>query len=228
MNEIFQDQSVKLYEYNFPKPCLDDIFLAHHQALGAHWHIMNGPPYPLSRKLSTGKRLKSAAKGVDGNKKKSLRDKIHDHKVKKKRKASLEKARATRAKNIKMKTLEKQKQEQATKTKDDIIKNKDINGMLKNVDKFTNQEINDMLTRLDTERRLRAKVVELQKANESKYVKVKNIVKDSTKRATKSMISTVAENALKMGTKELAKKILAGNNPEYQKLIEQLFREKKK
>ena len=39
-------------------------YIAHHQVKGAHWGIMNGPPYPLGSDVSTGNRLKSAAKGV--------------------------------------------------------------------------------------------------------------------------------------------------------------------
>lgn len=38
--------------------------LMHHGVRGMHWGILNGPPYPLSRAVSTGKALTSAAKGV--------------------------------------------------------------------------------------------------------------------------------------------------------------------
>lgn len=44
--------------------------LEHHQVLNAHWGVHNGPPYPLDRSLSDGKRLLPKATGSPQTKKK--------------------------------------------------------------------------------------------------------------------------------------------------------------
>ena len=49
------------------KPPLDELY--HHGIKGQKWGVRNGPPYPLSSKVSTGKRLKSSI-GKSGVKKK--------------------------------------------------------------------------------------------------------------------------------------------------------------
>lgn len=213
-----EEESVRLYEYEQPKPDLDKDFLEHHGILGQKWGITNGPPYPLGSDKSTGKRLKKSSGGGSGS-------------VSRKKQKALKKARKARAKNLKVKTLEKQKKEKVEQTKEEIIKNKDIKSMYKNIDMFTNQDINDILTRLDTESRLKNKVAEMERSKESAGARLKRLAKESAKsgleRGTRSVISTVAENALKMGTKSLAKKVV-GDNEEYKRLVEQLFREKKK
>ena len=173
MNEIFQDQSDKLYEYNFPKPPLEDEFLKHHQALGAHWGIYNGPPYPLSRILSTGKRLKPAAKGASS-------EGGGDARTAKRRSKALKKARKTRARNMKMRALEKKKQAKVQKSKEEIIKSKDIKSMLNNVDMFTNQEINDLLKRLDVESSLRSRVRAMDEASKPLFIKFLKSIKNES------------------------------------------------
>lgn len=215
------EEAIKLYEYEDPKPVIDDV-LAHHGILGMHWGRRNGPPYPLDSKVSTGKRLKKAGGGSGS--------------VSRKRKKALKKARKTRAKNLKIKTLEKQKQQQLEKTKEEIIQSKDIKAMLRNVDKFTNQDINDMLNRLDVERRLKEQVARQEEANKSAGQRFKEGFKQSVKEGLvsggKAVTKTVAKNAVKMGTKNLAKKLVGeakteGGDP-YTELIDKLFKEEKK
>lgn len=216
------EEAIKLYEYEDPKPVIDDV-LAHHGILGMHWGRRNGPPYPLSSKVSTGKRLKKAGGGGSGS-------------VSRKRKKALKKARKIRAKNLKIKTLEKQKQQQLEKTKEEIIQSKDIKAMLRNVDKFTNQDINDMLNRLDVERRLKEQVARQEEASKSTGQRFKEGFKQSVKEGLvsggKAVTRTVAKNAVKMGTKNLAKKLVGeakteGGDP-YTELIDKLFKEEKK
>ena len=161
MSEILQsEESVKLYEYDQYLPELDDEIIEHFGILGMHWGTRNGPPYPLGASISTGRRLKKSAGGGSGSGSES-----ESRSVSRKRKKALKKARKARAKNLKMKTMEKQ-------SKEEIIKNKDIRSMLQNVDKFSSQEINDMLNRLDVERRLSEKVAEFERARESKGRKI--------------------------------------------------------
>lgn len=217
------EEAIKLYEYEDPKPVIDDV-LAHHGILGMHWGRRNGPPYPLDSKISTGKRLKKAG-GSSGS-----------GSISRKRKKALKKARKTRAKNLKIKTLEKQKQQQLEKTKEEIIQSKDIKAMLRNVDKFTNQDINDMLNRLDVERRLKEQVARQEEASKSAGQRFKEGFKQSVKEGLvsggKAVTRTVAKNAVKMGTKNLAKKLVGeakteGGDP-YTELIDKLFKEEKK
>ncbi len=221
MSQIVQaEESIKLYEFESSKPDLDEEFVKHHQALGAHWGIHNGPPYPLSRILSTGKRLKPAAKGVSGGRSGS---------VTRKRRKALKKARKTRVKNLKIKTMEKQ-------TKEEIIKNKDVKSMLKNVDKFTNQEINDMLTRLDVERKLAEKVKEVERASTPTAKKIWKSMKESAKEGAakggKQIIKTASANAMKMASKKVLKQLGGDPNSEdgkkWNELVDKLLKEEKK
>lgn len=218
MSQIVQvEESIKLYEYEFPKPDLDNESLEHFGILGMHWGHRNGPPYPLSSEISTGKRLKKGSGGSGS--------------ITRKRRKALKKARKARALSLK-------KKEEIAKTKEDIIKSKDVHAMLKNVDNFTNQEINDMLTRLDVERRLKEVVAKQNEANKSGARRLKDTIKTSVKEGlmsgTRSTAKTVSENALKMGVKKLAEKIgenSAKNDEEskkYKEMVDKLFREKKK
>ena len=217
------EESTKLYEYESFKPALDDEIIAHFGILGMRWGRRNGPPYPLGSDISTGKRLKKGAGGGSGS-------------VTRKRRKALKKARKTRVKNLKIKAKQKETEQQLQKTKENIIKNKDVKSMLNNIDKFTNQEVNDMLTRLDTERRLRDKVREIENANKSTGQKLKEGFKSSVKEGLisggKQVTKTVAKNAVKIGTKALAKKLVGegkmDNGTPYTDLLDKLFKEEKK
>ena len=227
MSEILQSEDIKLYEYNQYKPELDDEIVEHFGILGMHWGQRNGPPYPLGSDKSTGRRLKKSAGGGSGS---------GSVKRTRKQKRALKKARKARAKNLKIKTLEKQKQQQLEKSKEEIIKKKDIKSMLRNVDKFSSQEINDMLSRLNVEQRLKEEVARQERAQKSWGKRVKDGFVESAKEGLaaggKQVTKTVAKNAVKLGTKELAKRLVGeakteGGDP-YKELIDKLFREEKK
>ena len=185
MDNIIQaEESVKLYEYEFLKPDLND-YIAHFNPNHdpANGQFTTGPGgFSLS---SIGKRIKTSAK--EGS-------------VKRKRRKAAKKARITRARNQKIKTFDKQ-------TKENIIKRKDIKSMLNNVDKFTNQEINDMLTRLDTERRLKDRVREYERAHMTTGQKLKEGFKESAKeglaRGGRQIVKTASANTLKWATKKV-------------------------
>lgn len=210
------EESTKLYEYESFKPALDDEIIAHFGILGMRWGKRNGPPYPLGSDISTGKRLKKGAGGGSGS-------------VTRKRRKALKKARKTRARNLKIKTMEKQ-------TKEEIIKNKDIKSMLQNVNKFTNQEINDMLNRLDVERRLAEKVREVEKANmpisKKMWEGAKESIGEGAKKFARQTIKNATTNGLKIASKELLKQL--GGDPKtaegkkWNEMIDKLLKEEKK
>ena len=222
MSEILQSEEIKLYEYNQYKPDLDEETIEHFGILGMHWGTRNGPPYPLGSDKSTGRRLKKSAGGGSGSGSES-------RSVSRKQKRALKKARKTRAKNLKIKTMEKQ-------SKEEIIKNKDIKSMLRNVDKFSSQEINDMLNRLNVEQRLKEEVARQENSQKTWGKRVKDGFVESAKEGLaaggRQVTKTVAKNAVKLGTKELAKKLVGeakteGGDP-YTVLIDKLFKEEKK
>ena len=194
------EEIIRLYEFDHDKPDLSEEFLEHHGILGMKWGVR--------KERATGK------------------GRISKHKAKKLRKRRIKTLKKARKARMKNRLEEQQKQ----KTKDDIIKSKDIASMLKNVDKFSNQEINDMLTRLDTEGRLAERVSKMNKANQSTGKKVANALKENVaagaKSAGSSLVRTVTENALKMGVRKLAES--AATNEQQEEFIKALLKEKKK
>ena len=79
---------------------LDVEKLTHSGVDGMRWGVRNGPPYPLSRDISTGSRLKTNS---SGRKPGGIRGYLQTRKVKKKKQAALEKARQTKAENAQKK-----------------------------------------------------------------------------------------------------------------------------
>ncbi len=183
-------EDIKLYEYfqQYEKPELSEDTLAHHGIIGQMWGHRNGPPYPLSSKVSTGSRLKGSAK------RKAKR-------TQKRRVKSLKKARKAReAKRV--------EQQQIQKSKEEIIKSKDINQMLKKVDDFSNQEIKDMLNRLDIESQLKDRVRKMNEANKPMTQKAVESIKknfmEGVKEGANQTTKQVGKNAVKLAKNKLA------------------------
>jgi len=196
------EEMIKLYDLDYDKPDMDEDLLMHFGILGMKW-------------------------GVRKDRNKSGKGKISKHKAKKLRKRrikSLKKARKIRAKK-------RQEEQQIQKSKEDIIRTKDIAAMLKKVDNFSNQEINDILTRLDTEQKLRDRVKKEAEAKMPKgkklWKKAKSDVGEGLSRGASSVLKTVSENLVKVGVRELARNSALGDE-EAEQLIDQLFKEKKK
>lgn len=210
---ILADESVKLYEYEQSKPDLYDYI--------AHFNPNHDPTNGQFTFGSGGFSISSATK--------KFRTSIKEGAVKRKRRKALKKARKARAQSQKIKTFEKQ-------TKENIIKNKDIKSMLNNVDKFSNQEINDMLTRLDTERRLAEKVREYERAHRTTGQRIKEGIKESAKegaaRGGKQLIKTASQNGVKWAAKkvltELGGKDTKIGDEKWAEIVNKLLKEEKK
>ena len=180
---------VKLYENDYEKPALDDEFLEHHGIMGQKWGVQNGPPYPLGPDKSTGKRLKESG-SVRRKKRKQQKERIKN----------LKKARAQRSKNA-------EERKETAKTKEQIIKSRDAKSMLKNVDKFTTNEIRDFINRENAINDL-GKIVKAQVYNKmSKGEKVKKFVVDTSKTAAKNAVETIIKNTTTNTINELTKKL---------------------
>lgn len=117
----------------------NDFRLYHHGIRGQKWGIQNGPPYPLDSAISTGARLKSAAKVAAG--------KIKEH----------------RAKQAEIKAAKKQRRaeeaaakKEAAKRKeiDDAVKSGDIKKINKHQNEMSIQQFNEAVQRAELNKRL--------------------------------------------------------------------------
>lgn len=178
-----------LYEYDYAKSELTDEFLEHHGILGMKWGRRNGPPYPLSSTISTGKKLKYSG---------SLKENIKKKKAYKNRVKTLKKARKARSEAI-------EKRKEIAKTKEDIIKTRDAQAMLKNLDKFTTKEIQDFNNREAAINALSQHAVNQMKKNMTKTQKFVAFLKENIKKNTKSAGEKLIKSAYDNTLSELAK-----------------------
>ena len=198
-------EEIKLYEYDYDKPELSEETLSHHGIEGMHWGVRNGPPYPLSRQEGGGK------KAFFGGKKPSKR--------------KLKKASDRRVKSLK----KAHKEEKVQKSKEEILKSKDLDAMVKTIDNFSNQEINDILTRISTEDKLKSKLKELNEAAKTPGQKwrenfVKQ-VKKSVGEGVTNTVSNVAKNAPSAAANALVSQLAKNTDKETQKMLKQIFKD---
>ena len=192
-----------LYEYDYQKPELTDDFLEHHGIIGMKWGQKNGPPYPLSSKISTGKRLRSTVGGIKKKLPKSKKQK------------------------------QKEERERYSKmSKEEIINTKNVKAMNQRSSEFTDQEINKVLNRLNTEDRL-SKI-----ALDNKPSRTKKVIDHLKKN---SFIYTVGISALitipiaiaraRQGVVpgyDYAARVAANLPKEYEAIFKKVFKEGKK
>ena len=123
----------------------NDEFLEHHGILGMHWGKKNGPPYPLA-----------AGSHSSSEKKAGWRQSLSDHmkakKTAKKRRAALEKARKTKVAN---KLAREQKAKTEAQLKDMKERGaRDPKFVKAHTNLYTKQELDEILSRWDTEKRI--------------------------------------------------------------------------
>ena len=117
---------------------LDMEELTHSGIKGQKWGIQNGPPYPLSRDISTGSRLKTTKFG-------GISAYLQTRKVKKKRQAALEKARQTKAENAQKKQTA---EEHAAEVKK-ILESGDRNKIKSIASEVSYNDLNNALNKAD-------------------------------------------------------------------------------
>lgn len=117
----------------------NDFRLYHHGIRGQKWGIQNGPPYPLDSAISTGARLKSAAKAAAG--------KIKEHRAKQ---AEIKAAKKQR------RTEEAAAKKEAAKRKeiDDAVKSGDIKKINKHQNEMSIQQFNEAVQRAELNKKL--------------------------------------------------------------------------
>lgn len=185
-----------LYEYDYAKPELTDEFLEHHGVLGMKWGIRKQPK-------STG----------------SLRQRIKKKKAYKSRVKALKKARKIKAK------VSAEKKE-AAKTKEEIIKSRDAAAMLKNIDKFTTNEIINFNTRETAIANLSNNAKFQKKLKMTKGQKIKEAFVENVKMGAKDAITRklqrMAGNAAQIAINKLGMK-LAGENEKKKRFMSQIL-----
>lgn len=128
---------------------LDMEELTHSGIKGQKWGIQNGPPYPLSRDISTGSRLKTTSSGKKSG---GISAYLQTRKVKKKKQAALEKARQTKAENAQKKQTA---EEHAAEVKK-ILESGDHNKIKSIASEVSYNELNNALQKADLMAKLNA------------------------------------------------------------------------
>lgn len=177
----------KLYEYDYEKPELTDEFFEHHGIKGQKWGVRNGPPYPLNE--SRGGMIGGSSKGHISKRKK--------RKLQKQRVKTLKKARQIRTQKL-------QEQKETAKTKEEIIKSRDAVSMMKNIDKFTTQEIQEFNNRENAIRILNQRVTEIKESQMTKGQKLKRFAKKTASKAAEDIAVKVIRTTADMAFKKLA------------------------
>ena len=230
-----EDGSIKFYSSECAKPALTSDLLEETGVI-IHYNenhdptngqFTSGPGGPVSKK-TTGS-VKKATVKKEGFLKR-VKSKRKAKKLYKSRVETLKRARAKKAENA-------SKREEQVKSKEDIMKSKDIESMLKNVDLFSNTEIETMLNRLSTESRLMEAVARQREANKTTGQRIRENISSNVKSGLKSgaekTVRLVAKNLVGITMNELANTLAQvpkeGTKEERRaQFIKKLFKEEKK
>lgn len=188
--------------------------IEHSGVPGQKWGVRRAKWYPIEKYREHLQSLGYDEKTINRKMKKAEKgeEKYKKH-VAKNRAKNLAKAQQTRKANLEAKNEEKQN----TKSKEDLIKTGDIKEINKNAQNYTNEEINEAMTRHNTLKNLSNEV-------SRSYPKADNAVQKFMKEVGSETIKTVAKNTAVsvgyMAAKVAVEKVMknAGKEDAYKKI----------
>lgn len=161
--------------YDYSNPELSEDYLEHHGIDGQKWYHRNGPPYPLSRDISTGSRLKKGAAGKISKKKapKGILEKHRAKKVHKQRVQAAEKARQAKQQKAQEAKARQEAQDREEREaleretwRQNVIRTGDAEAAKDHTDLFSTDEINAIISKYKADQSLKQLVEDANKVSE--------------------------------------------------------------